>query len=120
MTGCQICGAEPIAGRKMRFIWHHTSYEPEIKVYLCYPCHAWLHGNGKIYKHPFKTKYGRDKAPYEFARAVVGLYDIEAEYQGLIKACDDLARASSGAEKSVYKRNSERIRSKARRVKENK
>jgi hypothetical protein len=115
---CQICGAVKSKSSKMRFVLHHTSYEPEITISLCYPCHAWLHGNGRIYRHPFKEKYGRDKAPYEFARAVVNAYDIDKEWRTMVRTCDSLGKeADNKEERMVYLRNAGRIRSKMRRDK---
>jgi len=70
---CQICGREALPGRG--FTGHHIDYEKNIEKLLCKACHCWAHGMGKVWTHPFKEKYGRDMAPYEFARAIVRLYE---------------------------------------------
>ena len=69
---CSICGREWEKGKK--FQNHHVSYAKDITVILCYTCHALLHGSAKIYNHPFK-ELGKDRAPYEFARKVVDMYE---------------------------------------------
>lgn len=70
---CQICGREALPGRG--FTGHHIDYEYNTERMLCKACHSWAHGMGKVYQHPFKDKYGRARAPLEFAKAVVRLYD---------------------------------------------
>ena len=78
---CSICGvgAYNLKTKKLRrMIWHHVSYVPERVVILCFSCHAWLHGLTKVYRHPLKDKFGKDVAPYEFAKRVVALYERTA------------------------------------------
>lgn len=70
---CEICGRLAVPGK--RFVGHHVDYENDIVALLCYQCHTWLHGQGPVWSHEFKTQYGKDKAPYEFAKAVVRLYE---------------------------------------------
>ncbi len=69
---CCICDKPWVAG--LKYQGHHTDYKHDIEATLCYTCHALLHGSAKIYKHPF-AKYGKDKAPYIFARRVVEMYE---------------------------------------------
>ena len=75
---CAICRTKAYnkkAKKMRRMTWHHTSYEPEWIVLLCFSCHAWLHGLCKVYRHPIKDEFGKDVAPYIFAKRVVALYE---------------------------------------------
>ena len=79
---CAICRikAYNAKSKKMRrMIWHHTRYQPERIALLCFSCHAWLHGLCKVYRHPLKEEYGKDVAPYIFAKRVVDLYERDKE-----------------------------------------
>lgn len=69
---CAICDKPWVAGG--RFARHHTDYEDDTTVILCYVCHTLLHGSAKIWKHPF-GEYGRDMGPYLFAKRVVAIYE---------------------------------------------
>ena len=69
---CTICDA--LWKPKLKYQGHHTDYKHDIESTLCYTCHALLHGSAKVWKHPF-AKYGKDKAPYIFARRVVEMYE---------------------------------------------
>ena len=71
MIKCSICGKEKTG--KMVFINHHTDYENDITILICRPCHNWLHGRA-VYGHPFVKEYGKDKAPFMFAKRVVEVY----------------------------------------------
>jgi hypothetical protein len=42
---CELCGLE-IKGKMIA--GHHQSYEPEIRIYLCAPCHRFLHTLSKL------------------------------------------------------------------------
>jgi len=77
---CCICDSKWVEGK--RFINHHVDYENDVTKIVCQPCHNWLHASGKIFKHPLKTKFGKDKAPYEFAKGVVRMYKMK-------HCCDD-------------------------------
>ena len=73
---CECCGE-----RTSNYVEHHLSYAPEVKARVCYPCHIWLHGNGRVYRHRIKTESAlsdganaRGLAPFLFASAVVDLY----------------------------------------------
>ena len=68
---CAICDKPWKKG--LKYQRHHVSYEKDITVILCYTCHALLHGNAKIWKHPFAA-IGKDKGPLRFARKVVSVY----------------------------------------------
>ncbi len=74
---CCICGKEWEKGA--RYAHHHTSYDTDTTVILCYRCHVLLHGTAKTWSHPFsdetKTKNNKDKSPYEFAKKVIEVYD---------------------------------------------
>ena len=75
---CMICGKKlSFEPKRKRAAWacHHVSYEPEIKILVCVPCHMWLHGQMRVYKHPIKEKYKPDIAPYIFSKKVVELYE---------------------------------------------
>ena len=54
-------------GRKIVFVRHHLSYDPEITCVLCRQCHAWIHGSMKIYNHPFVVDYGKGEGTNMFA-----------------------------------------------------
>jgi hypothetical protein len=69
---CAICGDKYRKG----FTRHHVSYDPEVVIWSCKPCHLWYHGNGKAWPaHPLKRQFTPDRQPYEFARAVIRAYD---------------------------------------------
>ncbi|CAK0779060.1 hypothetical protein CCP2SC5_880003 [Azospirillaceae bacterium] len=69
---CAICSDKYRKG----FTRHHVSYDPEVIIWSCRPCHLGLHQNGKVWpNHPFKKKFPPDREPYEFARAVIRAYD---------------------------------------------
>ena len=76
---CSICGG-PLGSRPQD---HHISYEPEIKMLICFNCHQWYHGR-TVY--PYKLKPGKKKnltiedkqkiakMGFEFSRKVVIAY----------------------------------------------
>ena len=75
---CFICGGLPKnkKGKDKLFVEHHISYNPEIIILLCFPCHMWLHGQSRVYpNHRIKKTYGVDIGPYVFARRVVKIYE---------------------------------------------
>jgi len=68
MRKCSIClrkqGTEK--GEVKRMIKHHITYDPEVTVFLCYQCHLWWHGSGRVFKHPFVVDYGRGEGSNMF------------------------------------------------------
>ena len=68
---CSICGRKWKKG--LLFANHHVSYDKAITVIVCYICHALLHGNARIWKHPF-AEHGKDLGPLKFARKVVSVH----------------------------------------------
>ena len=74
---CEVCEKDLEGNKKYKpkVIQHHIDYEKDITITVCYACHMWLHGQAKVYRHEFKTKYDRARAPYEFAKAVVKAYE---------------------------------------------
>ena len=91
---CAICDKPWVA--KLKYQGHHTDYEHDIESTTCYTCHALLHGSAKIYKHPF-AEYGKDKAPYIFARRVVEMYEhskpVSDTGMALIREAGDMIRS---------------------------
>ena len=97
---CWICGKElNFEGAKKRkgasWARHHISYAEDKTILVCVPCHMWLHGQMRVYKHVIKEKYPTDIAPYVFAKRVVDVYetfnpdikDVELwEYEDLLNS----------------------------------
>lgn len=71
-----------------KFEEHHTDYENDITICLCYQCHCWAHGKAAVIfvkdpygkktsrtislkNHPFNKEFGRDMAPLAFAERYV-------------------------------------------------
>lgn len=73
---CSICKKEK-SGKQV-YISHHISYDKDITIRVCRPCHNWMHGR-QVYGHPFKTEYGKDMAPFYFAGQVVRVYNESLE-----------------------------------------
>ena len=73
---CAICNKawKP----KTMFAHHHLSYEDDTTVILCYTCHSGVHLSAKVYRHPFAA-HGKDRAPYEFAKKVIEVYENALE-----------------------------------------
>ena len=75
---CAICFKRKVG--KKKFIDHHIVYKHpdgmglEITRLLCYTCHTWLHGSGRIYGHPFTRQYGKDLGVLMFHEAAVKMY----------------------------------------------
>jgi len=73
---CALCKVE--IGDNTRWALHYISYNPEKKVLLCHKCHNTLHCL-RIYKLDFVKKHGSDMAPYEWAKLVIQLYEIDKQ-----------------------------------------
>jgi hypothetical protein len=80
---CEICGTPyelaPGSRKYPVFHEHHCAYpegdHPAVTAILCYGCHTWLSGTGKVWPtHPFKRGNDKAMAPFWFALAVVDLY----------------------------------------------
>ncbi|MFA5379799.1 MAG: hypothetical protein WC455_28830 [Dehalococcoidia bacterium] len=73
---CECCGVATD-----RWVEHHISYEPVVKVRICRGCHNWMHGQAPVFNHLVKREAAvnhganaRGIAPFLFASCVVDMY----------------------------------------------
>ena len=84
---CEICGLKNVYDRKKkkwkyRMIDHHIMYDPPIIATLCYKCHVWWHGSGRVWKHPFVINEGKDFGSLRFFYTAIRLYEDKIQRQG--------------------------------------
>jgi hypothetical protein len=96
---CDICGYVP----KKCLIRHHLDYgPPEVLINVCYGCHTWMHGNGKVFFHLIKRSAPINMAPFVFAKAVVQIYEerliLPAIRQAVVRQAEENARAYASKE----------------------
>ena len=80
---CELCAAAGVETRirpDKRAITHHFNYDPPITATLCFACHCWLHGQGRVFNHPIKRQFpDKDSqkayAPIVFAYAALTLFE---------------------------------------------
>ena len=82
---CAICDLKNVYDRKKkkwkyRMINHHILYDPPLVITLCYKCHLWWHGSGRVWKHPFVTDEGKDWGSLKFFYAAIHLYEEKAKF----------------------------------------
>lgn len=53
---------------------HHIDYEKDITRIVCFGDHCRIHGTGRFVNKSWEKKYGKDKGPLMFAKAVVKMY----------------------------------------------
>jgi len=68
---CAVCFRTSETLKK--FEDHHTDYENDITICLCYQCHCWCHGKTAVGMkwHPLKREFGDDMGCLAFAERYI-------------------------------------------------
>ena len=71
---CCVCEREWKEGLK-KFTRHHVDYDNDITIIVCSTCHSWMHGRKTPPTNKIRKEWGKDIAPYIFAKRLIEAYE---------------------------------------------